>query len=201
MHVRISTVRGATDIDGGVAHIRDVVLAQLREQRGFRGLTVSAERAAATAAVLTEWDSEADLRASGEAAAEARQQAQLLMGGDISVEVLEQVAGEVGAEPPAPGCALRVREVRVSPASVDDNIAFFAGQVVPGMAAAPGFRGVRYVIDRASGGGYIGVVFADEAALRAADAGFEKGRELARTTRGVEFGETSIREVLFVASR
>jgi len=199
MYVRISTVRGAKDIDGLAAHVRDVVLPQVREQRGFRGLTVSADRTAATAAVLTEWDSEEALRASAGMAAEARQRALPVTGGEVSVEVLEQVAGAV-REPAAPGCALRVRQVRVTPESAEDNIAFFATQVVPGMQAAPGFRAVRYLIDRATGEGYIGVVFSDEAALRAADAGFEKGRALARTTRGVDFGETSVREVLLVAS-
>jgi heme-degrading monooxygenase HmoA len=199
MYVRISTVTGAKDIDAGVAYIRDVALPHLRELAGFRGVTISADRAAGTAAVLTRWDSEADLRTSDAAAAGLRAAAVSAIGGEVAVEVLEEVAAAAGTEAPAAGCALRVREVRVSPASADDNIAFFRSEVMPQMQAAPGCRAVRYVIDRATGRGYIGVVFSDEEALRAADAGFEKGRDLARTTRGVEFGDTSVREVLFVA--
>jgi heme-degrading monooxygenase HmoA len=198
MHVRISTVTGANDIDAGAAHVRDAVVPQVRELSGFRGLTMSADRAATTTAVLTRWETGHDLEASAGAAGKARQETVAVIGGEVSVEVFEEVASEVGV-PPEPGCVLRLREVRMSPASADDNIAFFRAQVIPFMTATPGFRAVRFVLDRQTGRGFIGVVFSDEGALRAGDAGFERGREEARATRGVEFGTTSVREVLVVA--
>lgn len=199
MYVRVSTVLGAADIDGGAAHVRDVAVPTLREQAGFAGLTMSADRSAQTVTVLTSWETEADLRASEDAARAVRAAAVSVIGGTPSVEAFEEVVHEIGGVAPSPGCVVRVRGVRMSPASADGNITFFSEQVVPHMRATAGFRAVRYLMDRASGRGIIGVVFSDEAALRAGDAGFEQGREEARTTRGVEFGQTSVRELLVVA--
>jgi len=199
VYVRVSTVLEAADIDAGAAHVRDVAVPKLREQAGFAGLTMSASRPARTVAVLTRWSTEEELRASEHAARTVREEALTVIGGTASVEAFEEVVYEVADDAPSVGCVVRAREVRVPPASADGNIAFFREQVVPHMRATAGFRAVCYLIDRSTGGGLIGVVFSDEAALRAGDAGFEQGREEARSTRGVEFGETSVRELLVVA--
>jgi hypothetical protein len=37
MHVRISTVTGESDIDGGLGFLRDQGVPQLQQQKGFRG--------------------------------------------------------------------------------------------------------------------------------------------------------------------
>jgi heme-degrading monooxygenase HmoA len=199
MHARLSTVTGARDIDAGVGYARDVALPQLRQHRGFRGLIVSGNRAAGELVVLELWEGEEDVSASDAVSDQVRTGAMPVVGGDVTVRVYEQVAAEVGDPPPGPGCALRAREVRMAAADVDDNTTFFTSQVMPQMRAAPGFRAVRYLVDRATGQGFVGVVWSDHAALAAGDAAFEKGRQEARATRGVEFGETRIREVLFAA--
>ena len=44
MHVRVTTINGAAHIDEGVAFVKDEVVPEVRQQRGYRGLTVSGDR-------------------------------------------------------------------------------------------------------------------------------------------------------------
>src|SRR5208283_4813556 len=103
MHVRTSTVTGATDIDKGIAHIRDEAEPQLRQQRGFRGISVAADRSSGLVIVLTLWESEADLTSSESAADKARDDALRVVGGDVSVDRYEQLLWETFGEGPRPG--------------------------------------------------------------------------------------------------
>lgn len=73
-----------------------------------------------------------------------------------------------------------------------------ARTVVPEMKARPGFLAVRQLIDRSTGEGRAGSVWADEDSLSASLAQSEQRRALAKD-RGVEFGEDRVLEVLFTA--
>lgn len=196
MYVRISTITGATDVDAGVRFLQDKVVPELQQQRGFRGVTASGDRSAGTVGVLSLWDTEQDMTASEGAAAKVRQEAVGVMGGEVTVETFEQVVADIGDTPPAEGCSLRVVRIKMDPARVDDNIEFFKSEIVPTMKATPGFRGVRNMIDRASGRGVVGTVWADEASMEAAEAAAEQRRQEA-ASRGVELSEASTRVVLF----
>ncbi|MET0887971.1 MAG: hypothetical protein ABWX92_16155 [Mycetocola sp.] len=196
MHVRISTINGATDLDAGIRFLGEKVVPELQQQRGFRGITASADRAAGLVAVLSLWETEQDMTASESVASKVRQEALGVMGGDVTVETFEQVVADIGDPPPAVGCTLRVVRVKVDPARVDENIEFFRSEIVPRMKATPGFRGVRNMIDRASGSGAVGTLWDDEASMNAAEAAAEQRRHEA-SSRGVEFGERSPRVLLF----
>jgi hypothetical protein len=80
---------------------------------------------------------------------------------------------------------------------VDENVAFFRGEVLPAIKASPGFRAVRNVIDRTTGRVLSAIIVSDEAALRAAEVGFEARREPGEA-HGIRFGETTHREVVLV---
>lgn len=196
MHVRMNTITEATDIDGGVAFLREKTVPALEGLKGFMGLTASGDRASGTVGVLTLWDTEEDMRASEGAAAQVRQEVMGVIGGEVTVQTFEQVASDIGDKPPAEGCALRLVRVTMDPARVDENVDFFRSEIVPRMKATPGFRGVRNMMDRATGQGVVGTVWDDKAALEADDAAGEQRRQEA-ASRGVEFGETSVREILF----
>lgn len=198
MHVRITTVTDASNIDGGLAVLRDQVLPQMRQQHGFRGLSASGDRAAGVVAVLSVWDSEADLEASESAADKARGDAVRIMGGEVSVERYEQTVWAVGDTRPGPGAKLHIRHVKVDPARIEENLEFFRRTVVPEMRARPGFLAVRQLIDRSTGHGRAGSVWADEDSLSASLAQSGQRRALAKD-RGVEFGEDRVLEVLFTA--
>ena len=196
MYVRVSTTKGATDIDAGIRFLEEKVVPELQQQQGFRGVTASADRAGGIVAVVSLWDNEQDMAASESAATKVRQEGLGVLGGDVTVETFEQVVADIGDSPPAVGCCLRVIRVKMDPARIDDNIEFFRSEVVPRMKATPGFRGVRNLIDRASGNGVVGTLWNDEESMKAADAAAEQRRQEA-ASRGVGFGEMSTRVLLF----
>lgn len=198
MHVRVTTVTGASDVDGGLVVLRDQVVPEMRKQKGFGGLSASGDRAAGVITVLSAWESEADLVASESAADKARDEAMRVLGGEARVELYEQSVWEVGDVPPGPGAKLHLRHVKVDRGRIDENIEFFGQIVVPDMKATPGFRGVRLLVDRATGEGRVGTVWADDASLAGALAKAEERRAIA-ADRGVEFGEDRVLEVLFAA--
>jgi heme-degrading monooxygenase HmoA len=196
MYVRVSTTKGATDIDAGIRFLEEKVVPELQQQRGFRGVTASADRAGEIVGVVSLWDTEEDMAASESVATKVRQEGRGVLGGDVTVETFEQVVADIGDPPPAVGCCLRVIRVKMDPARIDDNIEFFRSEIVPRMKATPGFRGVRNLIDRASGHGVVGTLWNDEESMKSADAAAEQRRQEA-ASRGVEFGEMSTRVLLF----
>ena len=198
MHVRITTVTGASDIDGGLAFLRDHVVPQMHQQQGFRSLSAAGDRAAGVVTVLSLWDSQADLEASESAADKARDGAARLMGGEVSVGRYEQTVWEVADTRPGPGAKLHIRHIKIDPERIDGNLEFFRQTVVPDMKARPGFLAVRHLIDRGTGEGRVGSVWADQDSLAASLAQSEQRRAKAND-RGIEFGRDRVLEVLLNA--
>ena len=195
MYTRLLTFRGATDIDGGVTYLRQEAVPILNAQHGYRGVTASADRARGLFGILSIWETERDRSASDSALGKAREEALEVVGGDLTVENLEQVVLEM-KKPVSPGCALFVTRVSMDPAKVDENIAFFKSDVVPQIASQPGFCGLRNMIDRAAGTGIVGSVWETREALDTFAAQQPERRKIAEA-RGVRFDETEKREVLF----
>jgi len=99
-------------------------------------------------------------------------------------------------EPPGPGSALMVTRVSMDPAKIDENFAFFKSDVLPRIKANAGFQAVRNMINRKTGDGIVGTVWANQAAMKAA-AAEAMSRRPEGVARGVSFGDTSYREILF----
>ena len=198
MYVRITQVTGATDIDRGIAVLRDQVVPELQHQKGYRGLSASGDRSAGRVTVLSMWDTAADLEASESSADKVRSDAMKVMGGQARVERYEQTVWETGAAPPAPGAKLHIRHISMDPELVDDNLIYFRQTVLPRMKATPGFIGVRQLIDRTTGEGRVGTLWADGDAMEASQQQFEQRRAEA-VERGVRFGEEEVLEVLFAS--
>ena len=119
-------------------------------------------------------------------------------GGTQSIERFEQTVAEVGPNPPTPGSKRQIRRIKMDPATVEDNLAFFKSTVLPDIMATPGFQSVRQMINRSTGEGAVGTVWADDESLQAATAKADQRRAMAES-RGVEFGEVSTRELLLAA--
>jgi hypothetical protein len=64
MFSRIVTFTGAADVDAGVRYLQDTVVPMLHEQKGFRGVTASADQASGVLGVMSLWETEADRDAS-----------------------------------------------------------------------------------------------------------------------------------------
>src|SRR5579859_5233463 len=132
MHVRITTVSGAANIDKGIDVIRDDILPRVREQHGFRGLSVSGDRSTGLVNVLSQWETEADLDASESVADEARSDTLSVIGGQTSVARYEQLLWEV-VTPASRGAKLQIRDIKMDPQRIDDNLIFFKEAVLPTM--------------------------------------------------------------------
>jgi hypothetical protein len=198
MYVRLITVRGATRFDDAVELIRDTILPDLRQQKGFSSINLAGDRSAGVFAVLSVWETEADRDSSEGFSEKARQQALEILGGELTVDRFEQVLLETGSTPPAPGAKVHIRSVTMDPAKVDENLQFFRETVLPDIKATPGLVSVRQMINRQSGEGRVGTVWADEPSLQTAIQKAEQRRPLA-ASRGVEFGDDVVLEVLFRA--
>lgn len=196
MYVRITTITGASDIDGGLAFLRDQVVPQMRQQKGFGGLSASGDRSAGVVSVISVWDTQADLEASEGGADKARDDiARHMGGGEVSVARYEQTVWVVGDTRPEPGAKLHIRHVKSDPERIDDNVEYFRQTVVPEMKARPGFLAVRQMIDRSTGEGRVGSVWADQDSLAASVAQSEQ-RRASVAGRGIEFGQEQVLVVL-----
>jgi hypothetical protein len=199
MHARIVTYTGATSIDAGVRYLNDTAAPLLREQRGFHGVTASADRAGGVLSVLSLWATETDRDASEGTLVKAREEGQRVIGGGLTVEHFEELLAET-ARPPAVGCALLIRRVSMDPARIEENLVFFRQDVLPQIMASPGFYAVRNMLSRQTGEGIVGTVWADMAAASAAAEAADARRPEA-AQRGVIFGEQSKREIVFIDMR
>jgi heme-degrading monooxygenase HmoA len=195
MFVRVNSVTGAQNIDAGVAFLRDKVIPELQGQRGFQGLTASGNRSTGDVGILGLWDTLEDLEASNSAVSKLRKEAMAALGGQISVETMEQVVAEVARPQDMVGCPLRIVRVKMDPAKADEHISFFRSDVLPEMKAEAGFLGVRNLINRSTGEGVVGTIWADEDSMQAQEGRAEERRQRA-LARGVEIGEPSYRTVL-----
>jgi heme-degrading monooxygenase HmoA len=195
MFTRTVTFTGATDIDAGMRYLQDTVAPLLREQKGFRGVTASADRSGGVLGVLSLWETEADRDASESTLVKAREEGQRVIGGAITVEHFEELLVEI-SKPPTVGCSLLLRRISMDPAKIDENLGFFRREVLPQIKANPGFCAVRNMINRQTGEGMVGTVWADKASMDAAAEAGEARRQQA-AQRGVTFGEQSKREIVF----
>ena len=199
MFTRVLTFRGAKNFDDGLGLVREDASPVLQKLKGYRGLSVSADRDGGVFGILSLWETEADRDASFEPLVELRQQALDIMGGELTVESFEELVQEV-ASPPTVGSALMVTRISMDPSKIDENLGFFKSDIVPRITAAPGFLALRNMIDRKTGRGIVGSVWADQDAMKNAAAEAQARRDEGRA-RGVRFEEDSYREIVFADMR
>jgi hypothetical protein len=199
MHTRVVTFTGVTDIEGGIDLVRDEVLPVLNDQKGYRGTTVSADRAGGILGVLSLWDSAADREASFGALAKARQRGIEVTGGEMTIESFEELVADI-SDVPSAGSALMVTRISMDPAKIDANVEFFRSEVLPRIKANSGYQALRNMINRDSGEGLVGSVWKDQDSMKAAGADALARRQPA-IDRGVSFNEMSFRELLLVELR
>ena len=199
MFTRAVIFTGATDIDAGMKYMQDTVTPVLHEQKGFRGATVSADRSAGVMGVFTLWETEADRDASESTLVKTREEGQRVIGGAMTVEHYEELVVEI-SKPPTVGCSLLLRRISMDPAKIDENLGAFRRDVLPEIKATPGFCAVRAMVNRQTGEGIVGTVWADKASVDAAAEAAEARRQRA-AQQGVTFGEQTKREIIFADMR
>lgn len=196
MYARVITLTGVNDIDAAIGVLNEA-LPIVQSQRGYKGMTASADRSGGVLGILSMWETEADRDASESALGKTREEArQQIAAADMKVENFEERAVQM-SRPPALGSALMVTRVSMDPAKVDENVEFFKSVVAPDIAASPGFLALRNMINPQTGEGIVGSVWESEQALRAASEA-AKARRGDAAARGVTLGEPSYREVVFI---
>ena len=198
MYARLFTVKGATRIDETVDFIKESIVPDLRQQNGFESINLAGNRSAGTFTVLTVWETEADRDSSEGFSEKARNEALKILGGQLTVDHFEETVREVGPTPPVLGARLQVRSIKMDPAKVEENLEFFKETVLPDIKSTPGFMAVRQMISRQTGEGRVGTVWADEPSLNAARQKADERRAMG-ASRGIEFGEELVLEILFRA--
>jgi heme-degrading monooxygenase HmoA len=198
MYTRVTTLSGVKDVDAFLAALQETALSALRAQRGYKGLSVSADRSNGVVGTMTVWETEADRDASDSALAKLRDDVGGQFAGDMKVDTFEERVVEM-SKPPTVGSRLMVTRVSMDPAKVDEIIEAFTREVVPQIKAAPGFRTLRDMMNPQTGEGIVGTVWDDERSMQAA-AEMAMARRPEGEARGVSFGETSYREIIFVDS-
>jgi heme-degrading monooxygenase HmoA len=195
MYARVSTLSGVSDVDAFLEILR-AALPDMRAQRGYRGLSASADRAAGIVGVLSLWETEADRDASESAMAKDREGAASEVGAKLTVENYEEMV-TLMSKPPAVGAALFVTSFSMDPAKVEENIEFFKTTVAPDISSAPGFLALRNMINRQTGEGAVGTVW-ETAEARDAAIQMAMARRGDAAERGVTLGEPSRREVVLI---
>ena len=197
MFVRVVTFTGATNVDGGVTFLGEKVAPLLRQQKGYREMIASADRAGGVLGVLTVWETAADRDASDGVLAETREEGRAVVGGELLVETFEQAFMDV-AEPPGIGSGLYIRRARIELAKIDENLDSFQRGIIPQLKQQSGYRGLRQLINRQTGDSIVVTVWADEAATREKAAASAVVETVDFSDRGVTLGEQSLREVVFI---
>ena len=199
MFARVLTFTGVEDLDAAVTYLQETALPVVRSQRGYKGLSASADRSGGVLGILSLWESEADRDASESALAKMREEARALFGAQLTVETFEERAVEV-SRPPTVGSALMVTRISMDPAKIDENIEFFKREVAPQIKASHGFLALRNMINGRTGEGMVGTVWEDQQSMQAA-ATAAQARRAEAGARGVSFGDSSYREILFTDVR
>lgn len=196
MYTRVLTYTGINDVDAAVNLLQDKALPVLRSQRGYEGMTASSDRSTGVMGILSVWETAADREASESALGKTREEARMeLGGGELTIELFDQRAFEVRRRPEA-GSALMVTRFKMDPARMEENLEWFHREVAPDIAAGPGFRALRLLIDPDTGKGMAGTAWDDRPALETAAEAAVARREAAGP-RGITFGEISFREIVF----
>ena len=199
MFTRAVTFSGVNDVEAGLTYVRDEAVPQLAQQKGFRGLTASVDRTNGVFGVLSLWETEADREASESSMGKARTEAQKLAGGEFTVERFEELLVDM-VRPPEVGDALLLRRISMAPPTIDENLAYFHDQILPEVKSYAGFCGMRYMINRQTGLGMVGMVWTDAAARDTAQAAVP-GRVERAAARGVTLGEPTRREIVYIDMR
>lgn len=194
MFTRLLTFADATNIDAGVIYLREEALPILEAQRGFRGVSASADRPGKLMTILSLWATDGDRLASDSALGKARDEALELVGGALEIENFEEVV-EVITNPTPPECVLNVVRVHMEPESVDANIAWFKEWIEPTIPKEPGFCALRMMVDWGTGRALSESVFVTQEAADASLAGIAAPSSAAEE-QGITIESVTQREVL-----
>jgi heme-degrading monooxygenase HmoA len=174
------------------------VMPAARQQAGFSGAALLADRTSGTGISVTYWANEAALRASDANADARRGEIAQATGGEVlEVDRFELVVSERNA-PPKANAFVRINDVQGSPAKIDEGVRFVRDKVMPAVKQLKGYRAIIMGVNRESGRAYVTTVWESAADREASESALAEQRRQGGQTLGAEQVKVENYEALFV---
>jgi hypothetical protein len=172
-----------SNIDAGVAYVRDEVMPALAAMDSYIGLSMLVDRESGRCIATSAWETEDALRTSTEAAAPLRDRAGEIFGGDVTLDQWE--IGVLHRDHQSnDGACVRVTWLKVPPDQAGRAIDYYRNDVLPSLENLDGFCSASFLINRGSGRAVSSATFDSREAMQRNE---EHAREL-RNTRTRELG-------------
>ncbi|HET6734492.1 hypothetical protein [Mycobacterium sp.] len=184
MYARSTSIQSqASNIDAGIAYVRDEVMPALQDMDGYIGLSLLVDRESGRCIATSAWETEEALRTSTDQAAPLRDRATEIFGGDVTVEPWE--IGVLHRDHRSnEGACVRATWLKMPPDQTERAIDFYKTSVLPSLEDLEGFCSASLMINRSSGRGVSSTTFDSREAM---DRNREQAKEL-RNTRTRELG-------------
>ena len=184
MYARSTSIEAQTsNIDAGIAYVRDEVMPALQDMDGYVGLSLLVDRESGRCIATSAWETEDALRTSTEQAAPLRDRATEIFGGDVTVDPWE--IGVLHRDHRSnDGACVRATWIKMPPDQVERAIEFYKTSVLPSLEDLEGFCSASLLINRSSGRGVSSATFDSHDAM---ERNREQAKEL-RNTRTRELG-------------
>jgi hypothetical protein len=139
-----------SEIDAGIAYVRDEVMPALQAMEGCIGLSMMVDRESGRCIATSAWETEDALRTSTEQAAPLRERASEIFGGEVSVDQWEIGALHRDHHSTDAAC-VRATWMKVPSDQVDRAIEFYKSEVLPALESLDGFCSASLLINRSTG--------------------------------------------------
>ncbi|OBC00551.1 hypothetical protein A5784_20010 [Mycobacterium sp. 852013-50091_SCH5140682] len=165
MYARSSTIQAQpSNLDVGIAHVRDSVMPALKRIEGCIGLSLLVDRTSCRCIATSSWVSEDAMHASAGTVRPIRDRAAELFGGSSHVAEWE-IAAMHREHRASEGAWARLTWVKSNPAQLDRGIDIYKMTILPALEELEGFASASLLVDRASGRGVAAASFDSAEAL------------------------------------
>jgi len=173
MFVRRTRVEGSPEkLEQTIQNYQQQLLPVMKQEAGFRGAVLLANRATGAAQSVTLWENKEAERASRPTGERLRTQSVQSSGGRVlDVESYEEVLSE-RSDAAQPGMAsfMRVNSMQAAPDKLEDGIRFVREQVVPLLKQQAGFLAAMMGVNREDGRAYVTSAWESADTRQASDA-------------------------------
>jgi heme-degrading monooxygenase HmoA len=184
VYARSTTIQAQpSNIDAGIAYVRDDVMPALQAMDGYVGLSMLVDRESGRCITTSAWETEEACRKSTEQAAPLRERAAEILGGDASVDQWE--IGVLHRDHRSKdGACVRATWMKVPQDQAGRAMDFYRTSVLPALEDLEGFCSASFLINRSTGRAVSSTTFDSHDAM---DRNRERATEL-RNTRTRELG-------------
>ncbi|MDQ6670215.1 MAG: hypothetical protein M3069_05615 [Chloroflexota bacterium] len=199
--MRRTRVEGSPEkLEQTIKNYQQQVLPIMKQEAGFRGAVLFANRTTGAGQSVTLWEGEEAERASRTAGERLRAQAIQSSGARVlDVESYEEVLQELGgATQPGTASFMRYNSMQAAPDKLEDGIRFVREHVVPLLKQQAGFQAVMMGVNRENGRAYVTSAWESTAARQASDAAIRDQRRQAGEVMGGVPVSVDEYEVVFI---